>query len=270
MIVLMTNMLEIFAILLFYFGIGFWCSHRSHKIAWVDFFWSSSFFVTTLLLSFSAYKVDRLALTEGPIPPWVGLALMFCIWSLRLSLHLFRRLWGASEDTRYIQLSLMWKQNWNRNVFLLYLFEALLSFALSAPLFVVFGAKSQILSWPQSLGFVLFLIGLAGESLSDYQLLIFKRRNRGQKAVCDLGLWKYSRHPNYFFEIVIWISFAFYCTQLPWAWTAWFSPLLMGFLLVKVTGVAPSEKQALETRGNLYRRYQSRTSMLVPWPPKGE
>lgn len=251
-----------------YFLLGWRVSVTTNKIAWVDFFWSSSFFVIVLLFALQKPFTDLAVAPSLEDPLFWGMAGLFSLWSLRLSSHLFRRLRHQPEDPRYLVLSEQWRKHWQRNVLLLYLFEALLALVLSTPLLIGFKAPSMTWQWPQWLSLMLFLMGLLGESSADRQLRIFKKTRTSQSQVCDVGLWRYSRHPNYFFEIVIWSSFAVYCLNLPWGLWAWCPVAIMTFLLVKVTGVAPSEKQALATKGDAYRVYQQRTSMLVPWPPK--
>jgi steroid 5-alpha reductase family enzyme len=117
-------------------------------------------------------------------------------------------------------------------------------------------------------GAALWLIAISGEALSDAQLSWFKRSpaNRGQ--VCDAGLWRYSRHPNYFFEWLIWVSYFLFASAAPWGWVSILSPACILFLLLRVTGIPATEEQSVRSKGDLYRRYQERTSAFVPLPPK--
>jgi steroid 5-alpha reductase family enzyme len=117
-------------------------------------------------------------------------------------------------------------------------------------------------------GVAIWLTGLLGESVADGQLAAFKRNASNRGKVCDVGLWRYSRHPNYFFEWTIWIGYAVFALASPWGWLALAMPALMLHFLINVTGVKATEEQALRSKGELYREYQRRTSMFVPLPPR--
>jgi steroid 5-alpha reductase family enzyme len=99
-------------------------------------------------------------------------------------------------------------------------------------------------------------------------LKLFKAQPAAKGRVCDFGLWKYSRHPNYFFEWVVWIGYAVFALGAPLGWIGLASPLLILFFLLCVTGIPPAEARALATRGDAYRDYQRRTSAFIPWFPK--
>jgi steroid 5-alpha reductase family enzyme len=100
------------------------------------------------------------------------------------------------------------------------------------------------------------------------QLSLFKAQPAAKGRVCDFGLWKYSRHPNYFFEWLVWIAYFVFALGSPWAWVGLVSPLLMLFFLTRMTGIPPAEARALASRGDAYRDYQRRTSAFIPWFPK--
>ena len=114
-------------------------------------------------------------------------------------------------------------------------------------------------------GIALWLFAVAGESLADYQLKQFKADSANHGQVCQIGLWHYSRHPNYFFEWLIWVAWFIFALGSPYGWMAVVCPLLMLYFLFKVTGIPATEAQALRTRGEEYRRYQQTTSVFVPW-----
>jgi steroid 5-alpha reductase family enzyme len=114
-------------------------------------------------------------------------------------------------------------------------------------------------------GIVLWLIAVAGESLADYQLKQFKGNPASRGQVCQIGLWHYSRHPNYFFEWLIWMSFFIFALGSPWGILTAYCPALMLFFLIRVTGIPMTEDLAVKTKGEEYRQYQETTSMFVPW-----
>jgi steroid 5-alpha reductase family enzyme len=101
--------------------------------------------------------------------------------------------------------------------------------------------------------------------LADAQLNAFKRRPDKSSPVCDVGLWRYSRHPNYFFEWLIWVAYFLFAAASPWGWLGILSPVAILFLLLKVTGIPMTEEQAVRSKGDAYRRYQKTTSAFVPW-----
>jgi steroid 5-alpha reductase family enzyme len=126
--------------------------------------------------------------------------------------------------------------------------------------------------WIEWTALGLWLIGIAGESVADYQLKQFKADPANKGKTCDAGLWNYSRHPNYFFEWLIWVSYFVFALGSPFGWVSLIAPLLMIYFLLKVTGIPATEEQALKTKGEAYRRYQQTTSAFIPWfkkPLKG-
>ena len=114
----------------------------------------------------------------------------------------------------------------------------------------------------------IWVVAFAGELTADRQLLAFKTNPNNKGKTCQAGWWRYSRHPNYFFEWVIWVAYALFATASPWGWLAWLCPATLLYLLFKVTGIPATEAQALRSRGEAYRRYQQTTSAFVPWFPK--
>ena len=96
----------------------------------------------------------------------------------------------------------------------------------------------------------------------------FKASNSNSKAVCQDGLWRYSRHPNYFFEAVIWLGFYLFACGSEWGWAMVHAPAMIIYLLLRVTGIPPTEAAAVIRKGDAYRRYQKSTSAFIPWPPK--
>jgi len=195
---------------------------------------------------------------------------MAVVWSLRLGGYLARRVLGhlKTEDGRYRQLRLDWAADLNAKMFQFFQFQALLLVALSVPFLLAARNPAPSLHSLEIAAAILWLFALFGETLADAQLAAFKRDHANRGRVCDSGLWRWSRHPNYFFEWLIWVAFAVFALASPWGWIALYCPALLLFFLLKVTGVSYTEDQLLRSKGEPYRRYQERTSAFVPWPPK--
>ena len=115
---------------------------------------------------------------------------------------------------------------------------------------------------------LVWLVAVVGETAADLQLADFKRKPWNHDRVCREGLWYCSRHPNYFFEWVHWWTYVLMAVGLPNAWLTWLGPLVMGWALVKLTGIPLAEEQAVLRRGEDYRRYQRVTSSFFPWFPR--
>lgn len=221
----------------------------------VDVGWSVS---VLLLAAWYAW------LFEGGARAWL-LAGLAAVWGGRLAWHLLTaRVIGRQEDGRYAELRRRWQARLAAKFFVFFQAQALLALVLSVPFFVTarHGGAPDVLQWGAAL---LWLVAMTGEVTADHQLERFKRDPANRGLVCDTGLWRYSRHPNYFFEWLIWIAYALYATTSPDGWLAWIAPSLMLFLLFRVTGIPETEAQAVRSRGDAYRRYQQTTSVFVPW-----
>ena len=229
----------------------------------VDVGWAAGLGISALLL---ALLVDT-----APAERRVLVAALAGGWSLRLSLHLYLdRVRGKPEDGRYRKLRAEWGASAHRNFFLFFQAQALLVAILSVPYALALTTPRGALGPADAAAAVLVLVSVLGETLADRQLAAFRADPANRGRTCRAGLWRFSRHPNYFFEWLHW-----------WAWPllAWGSPVfaaslgapaLMLFFLLKVTGIPPTEARALETRGDDYREYQRTTSAFFPWFPGPE
>jgi steroid 5-alpha reductase family enzyme len=234
---------------------------RNHNFSYVDIGWSANFAVLGVF-----YAV----LTPGYAPRRFLIAALFSVHGLRLGWHLAKRIIGEPEEGRYVQLRKEWGARGNLNLKFLAFFEfqAALNAFLTLPLLIVCFNRTPAFHLLEIAGFVVFGIGLVGESVADAQLAAFKRNPANKGGVCDVGLWRYSRHPNYFFEWLMWIAYALFALASPHGWIALAMPVLMLHFLINVTGLKTTEAQALRTKGERYRQYQARTSSFIPWIPK--
>jgi steroid 5-alpha reductase family enzyme len=235
---------------------------RLRNYSFVDLAWSAHFAVIALLYGLLG-------------PGWPARRLliggMYALWSLRLAFHLGRRIIGEPEEGRYVSLREEWSKGGSVDLKFLGFFQlqGALNVFLSLPLLAAALNPVPRFSWLEWLAVGIFAIAVTGEAAADETLARFKAdpANRGQ--VCDRGLWRYSRHPNYFFEWTIWVSYAvFALASPPLGYAGLLMPPLMLHFLLNVTGIKATEEQSLKSRGAAYRDYQERTSAFVPWPPR--
>jgi steroid 5-alpha reductase family enzyme len=206
----------------------------------------------------------------GGYPPRARLvAGMAALWGLRLAFYLlFTRVIGLPEEGRYVQLRREWGGNLPLKFLFFFQFQALLCLLLSAPFLLAALNPAPQLSAFEYAGAALWLVAWIGECAADYQLHRFKSDPAHRGATCRVGLWRYSRHPNYFFEWLIWVAFALFAMGSPYGWLALLAPMLMLLFLFRVTGIPATEAQALRSKGEDYRHYQRTTSAFVPWFPR--
>ena len=235
---------------------------RSRNAAIVDVGWTAA-----LGLLGVAYAVS--------LPGTVGrrwlIGGMVGIWSARLVAHLLRdRIVGQPEEGRYKALRDYWGDRAQPYLLLFFLGQAVLA-CLLALAFVpgLVDTRPTFDGWDIAAA-VLWIVAWSGETLADRQLYAFKADPANKGRVCDTGLWGWSRHPNYFFEWLMWIAFVLPGLPHPAGPYALLAPLLMLILVVKVSGIPTSEKQCLRSRGDAYRAYQRRVSPFLPLPPRKE
>jgi steroid 5-alpha reductase family enzyme len=191
-------------------------------------------------------------------------------WSVRLGTHLLTRLAKhfPTEDNRYSDLRQKWAKNLKSNFLLFFLFQGLSNVILALPFLVISLNPTAQWSPMELFGVIVWLIGVVGESSADAQLRRFRHEEKNRGEVCQVGLWRYSRHPNYFFEWVIWVGYALMAWPAPFGALGLSSPLLMLYLLTKVTGVPYAEASSLKSKGDKFREYQKRVNAFWPWWPR--
>ena len=202
-------------------------------------------------------------------PRRIAIAIVAVAWGLRLAFYLlFTRVIGHAEEGRYVQLRKQWRTNILLKFLLFFQFQAVLCIVLSASFLLAAENPTPRFSAFEYAAIVLWAVALAGEIAADMQLNAFKADAANRGKTCRAGLWNYSRHPNYFFEWLIWASFCLFAIDCKYGYLALFPPALMLYFLFRVTGIPATEAQALRTRGEDYRRYQETTSAFVPWFPR--
>ena len=223
----------------------------------VDIFWSGFFLAGAAVFAAASPALEARALL---------VLVLVTVWSLRLSVYLAARNWNAPEDHRYRAIrerndpGFAWK-----SLYLVFGLQAVLAWLISAPLAAAIVSAAPI-GVIDVIGAALAVFGIAFETFADAQLARFKAKPANAGRVMDSGLWRYTRHPNYFGEFCVWWGlYAIALTAGAW-WTV-FSPVLMTVLLLKVSGVALLEKDIGERRP-AYRDYVARTNAFFPGPPR--
>jgi len=225
----------------------------------VDSMWS--------VLIFGAGLVYALILpTTGMRTDWV-LALA-ALWALRLAAYITWRNRGEPEDRRYQEIRARNQPGFEwKSLYLVFGLQAVLAWIVSLPLLAVVAGGSPA-GMVDVLGAAVVVFGLVFETIGDWQLARFKGAPANAGRVMDRGLWRYTRHPNYFGEFCVWWGF-FIIALSAGGWWSLLSPLLMSVLLMKVSGVTLLEKDIGERRPK-YRDYIARTNAFFPWLPKGD
>lgn len=237
---------------------------RTGNSGWVDTIWTFALGIAgvgSALWPVSAVTPDR--------RQWL-IAVLVAIWSLRLGTHIAMRTSGIADDPRYAAFAKEWGADSSRRMFIFLQNQALGSIPLVFAIFVAAQFPADALRPQDYLGAAILLIGIAGEALADAQLKRFRSDPANKGRVCAVGLWRWSRHPNYFFEWFGWLAYPVIAisASYPAGWAAVLAPIFMYWILVHVTGVPPLEEQMLRSRDDRYRDYQSRTSMFFPLPPR--
>ena len=250
-------------------------AQRLRNFGIVDIVWSAGFtplvWLYVSLASWRTYDAKLDAHPEWNWPAALTLAVLVTAWSLRLGAHLFVRVKSHHpvEDVRYAKLRQEWGTQTGRKMFGFFLLQGALQVVLSLPWLLVIldttPARQFALGPPTWLGAFLWLAGLVGESVADRQLAKFRADPANKGKVCQLGLWNFSRHPNYFFEWLIWVGYAGFALGAPWGWLGLLAPALMWHFLVNVTGIPMTEELSVKSKGDAYRAYQRTTSAFVPW-----
>ncbi len=225
----------------------------------VDIFWGTGFVIANWVYFFLT--------PDGFLPRKLLIGALVTIWGLRLSLYILWRNWGKPEDYRYQA----WRKEsganwWWKSFFRVFLLQGGLMWVIAVPLLAAqFRSAPDRLTVLDFLGVALWLIGFFFEAMGDFQLARFKADLANKGKVMNRGVWRFTRHPNYFGDSAQWWGYYLVAASAGGWWTI-FSPVLMTLLLLRVSGVSLLEK-SLETRPG-YKEYVETTSAFIPWLPR--
>jgi steroid 5-alpha reductase family enzyme len=212
-----------------------------------------------------------LALGSGDATRCLVVGALVGLWSLRLTAHLVRdRLIGKPEDGRYRMLREKWGQQAQFWFFIFFQFQAVLVVFFVLPFVVIAATPEPFGAWYDWLGVIVWLLAITGEAIADRQLAQWRADPNNHGRTCRRGLWRYSRHPNYFCEWLVWFAYVALAAGGGWWPLTLVVPLILLLLLLFVTGIPYTEKRALASRGEDYRAYQRATSPFFPWFPRSE
>ncbi len=204
----------------------------------------------------------------APVETRIVLAVMGAAWGVRLGWYLWVRNWGKPEDFRYAQFRKDWGAAVNVKMFWFFQFQNIFTLLLSASAFIAVAYRPDAAPlWAVALAIAIWLVSVIGEGIADAQMERFRSNPSNKGKVCRDGLWRYSRHPNYFFETVHWLAYVPLAFGSPYWWATLGAPLVMAFLLTKLSGMPLLEKE-MAARKPGYADYIAKTSALIPWPPK--
>ena len=238
--------------------LGLWrrqCS--THNAGIVDVAWA---FGTAMMIPWLAFVADG--------DPWRRLlvAILGAVWGLRLGFHLARRVRSEAEDGRYRYMRETFRERTQTIFFTFFQIQAIWTVLFAIAPWAA-SSSERGLGWWDALGVAIWVTAMAGETIADRQLAAFRAdaSNRGQ--VCDVGFWRYSRHPNYFFDWVHWFAYVAIGVGSPYWWITLCGVVMTYLFLTRLTGIPYTESQALRSRGDAYRRYQETTNAFIPGPP---
>lgn len=191
------------------------------------------------------------------------------LWALRLGSHIGSRSAGAKEDPRYAKFIEQWGESASLRLFWFLQIQAVAAYIL---VLAVYLAASNPIAFPRIMDFIalaIAIIALAGEGIADAQLARFRKTPEAKSDVCETGLWRYSRHPNYFFEWLFWCIWPLLAvSDFGLSWLSLLAPVMMYWLLVHVSGIPPLEEHMLRSRGEKFRTLQNRVNAFFPGPRK--
>lgn len=255
----MTTLLTLEILLVFlYMTTWFFISLWKKRNDLADIAWGLGFILITLSSLFYQNNFSLRAIL---------VALLVLAWGLRLSIHIFLRNKNKKEDFRYKK----WRAEWGKLFYIrsylqIFLLQGLLMLTIALPVIIVMAYSHSPLAWLDLIGLLVWLTGFYFEASADYQLKRFLAHPANQGRIMTQGVWRYSRHPNYFGEIAQWWGIFIIALSVPYGLYGIIGPLAITLLILKVSGVPMLEKRYQDNPA--YQEYKKKTSIFFPLPPK--
>jgi steroid 5-alpha reductase family enzyme len=263
-----VGVLAIAAALSLVMSLAWVIEQRTGNSGWIDTVWTFGVGAVGVASALVPLGADGAA----NLPRRWLVAVAIAAWALRLGVHIASRTSGITDDPRYATLRAGFGEQAPVQMWLLVQKQAVVSVPLGLAIFLAAHNPAAALRLQDYLAILVFAVAIGGEALADRELRAFRQMSSGHGGICELGLWRWSRHPNYFFEWLGWIGYPLIAVDFaggyPWGWFAFGAPGCMYWLLVHVSGIPPLEEHMLRTRGAAFRAYQARTSAFFLWPPR--
>jgi steroid 5-alpha reductase family enzyme len=245
-------------------ALAWYVQRKTGNSGWVDVTWSLGVGAVASIAAIWPLGQDW--------PHWrqTLVAILAASWCLRLGLQIAARTRGATDDPRYRNMIIKWGSNAPYRMFWFLQSQAAVGVILALSITLAAHNPTPGFRMQDLVGLTILVVAIAGEALADRQLRVFKNRPAYRNAVCDVGLWRWSRHPNYFFEWLSWMAYPIIAVDFfdhyPFGWFALAAPACMYWVLVHVSGIPPLEDHMLRSRGDTFRVYQKRTRAFFPLP----
>jgi len=237
------------------FSLAYVIARLTGKVTFLDAAWGLGY-VLIAWIGFFAYSPREL--------PNLLLALAVSLWGLRLAWYVVKRITKTGEDKRYQEILKGYGENAQAKAFLrLFMLQAVLQYIISAAILRMNTIDPKPVGVTTWLGLLIFAVGFFFEAVADAQLAVFKRDQKNKGKILQSGLWKTSRHPNYFGESLVWLGLAVMSFAYPWGWLALISPAVITYLLLFVSGIPIQEKG--KDQNPAWREYASKTPRFVPF-----
>ncbi|MGH8777635.1 DUF1295 domain-containing protein [Paraburkholderia sp.] len=257
MSVLLAASIALAALALVFFAVWRW-QLRSLNAGMIDPVWAASLGGVALLYALAG---------TGDPSRRIAVGIGGACWGARLGFHLWRRNAGKPEDARYRRLREEWGTEAPRRMLGFFLVQAVASSVLAISFAVPAYTRGRLPAVLIAVAVAIWIVAAAGEALADRQLAAFVAQPANRGKVCRAGLWRYSRHPNYFFECLHWLAYVPLAAGSAWIALGIVPPLLMIWLLLRVSGIPMLETHLAQSRPE-YPDYVRTTSALIPWPPR--
>jgi steroid 5-alpha reductase family enzyme len=232
---------------------------------WIDAVWT--FGTGLACVAVALWPLDG----DEPFAPRALIAAVLAgVWALRLGLYITARVARSAEDARYAEFRQVWGKSYQLKLLLLVLAQPVVSAVLALAVALAARAPDPYLGLRDLIAVAVWIVAIFGETLADLQMARFKADPANRGGICDRGLWAWSRHPNYFFEWLVWWAYPIMAISpdAPASWLSLGAPVVMFLILRFVSGVPPLEKSMLASRGEAFRAYQARVSAFIPLPPR--